>query len=156
MAGYTPPPGIYVVDANFRLCSNVYGTANLTGGTVQAQYRPGAYLTKSYTIPSAAGGLGNTEFAGLTNVNLPAGILAELSYTTTDVLLNLRASLGSTTALSSNQQAVASALNAALNTGGSLPAGFLPLFSLNGQQLQGALDQLSPSSVLGPGHRRSA
>ena len=51
--------------------ATVTGTATLTGGTVNAQFTGG--VTRQYTILTAAGGLGGTTFACLTNTNLPAG-----------------------------------------------------------------------------------
>ena len=61
---------------------NVGGTANLTGGSVNALFLPGAYVSRNYTILSATGGLGGTTFTGgLTTTNLPAGFAASLSYT---------------------------------------------------------------------------
>ena len=60
--------------------TSVSGTATLTGATVNAQFAAGSYLPKQYTILTAAGGLGGTTFAGLTNTNLPAGFTENLSY----------------------------------------------------------------------------
>ncbi len=69
---------------------NVAGTATLTGGSVNALFLPGAYINRNYTILSATGGLGGTTFTGgLTTTALPGGFTASLSYTPTDVLLNL-------------------------------------------------------------------
>ena len=73
--------------------TNVTGTASLAG-TVQAVFGPGAYIARTYTILSAAGGLGGTRFNSLITTSLPAGFAASLSYTATDVLLNLTAVLG--------------------------------------------------------------
>ena len=71
---------------------NVGGTANLTGGSVNALFLPGAYVSRNYTILSATGGLGGTTFTGgLTTTTLPGGFVASLSYTPTDVLLDLAA-----------------------------------------------------------------
>ena len=67
--------------------TNVTGTATLAG-TVTALFTGGTYITRSYTILSAAGGRSGT-FGGLASVNLPSGFAANLSYTSTDVLLNL-------------------------------------------------------------------
>ena len=50
--------------------------------------------TRTYTILSAAGGLNGTTFNTLTTTNLPAGFTANLSYTESDVILNLTATLG--------------------------------------------------------------
>ena len=100
--------------------TNVTGTASLAG-TVQAVFGPGAYLARSYTILSAAGGLGGTKFNSLITANLPANFATSLSYTSTDVLLNLTAVLGVGTGLSQNQRNVAGALNGFFNNGGTLP-----------------------------------
>jgi hypothetical protein len=59
--------------------TNVGGTATLAG-TVQAALAAGSYVTRSYTILSAAGGRSGT-FNALTTTNLPAGFTASLSYT---------------------------------------------------------------------------
>src|SRR5215813_9967601 len=114
--------------------TNVGGTANL-GGTVQAAFASGSYATRAYTILSAAGGLNGTTFNTLTTTNLPAGFTPSLSYTATDVILNLTAALGaltplgvpnapSTCAFSINQCNVANAINAFFNNGGTLPPAF--------------------------------
>ena len=72
--------------------TDVTGTATL-GGTVQAVFGPGSYVARTYTIVSAAGGRSGT-FGGLTTSTLPAGFSASLSYTATDAILNLTATLG--------------------------------------------------------------
>ena len=55
--------------------ANVTGSATLAGG-LAAYYASGSYLTKKYTILTAAGGLGGTTFGSLTNFNLPASFCA--------------------------------------------------------------------------------
>jgi hypothetical protein len=72
--------------------ANVGGTGTLTGGSVTAQFAPGTYIAKSYDILHTAG-LGGTTFTGVTG-NVPRGFLASLSYTTTDVMLDLTGALG--------------------------------------------------------------
>ena len=69
------------------------GNATLSG-TVQAAFASGAYISRTYTILSAAGGLNGTTFNTLTTSNLPAGFAASLSYTATNAILNLTATLG--------------------------------------------------------------
>jgi uncharacterized protein with beta-barrel porin domain len=115
---------------------------------VTAQFASGTYLTRSYTILSAAGGRSGT-FGGLTTVNLPAAFAANLSYTSTDVLLNLAAVLGQGAGLSQNQRNVAGALNNFFNNGGVLPANFIPIFNLTGANLGNALSQLSGEAATG-------
>jgi autotransporter-associated beta strand protein len=127
--------------------SNVSGTASLAG-TVQAAFAAGSYLMRTYTILSAAGGLNGTTFNTLTTSNLPVGFTAKLSYTPTDVILNLTGALG-TSGLSINQQNVAGAINNFFNNGGTLPANFLPIFSLTGANLGNALTLLSGEAATG-------
>src|SRR5947208_2213641 len=82
-------------------------------GTVGAAFASGSYVSRNYTILSAPGGLRGTTFNSLTTSNLPTGFTANLSYTGTDAILNLTASLGALSAggLSQNQLNVAGALN---------------------------------------------
>ncbi|WP_354109163.1 autotransporter domain-containing protein [Bradyrhizobium sp. S3.12.5] len=126
--------------------ANVTGIASLSGGTVQASFLPGAYVGKSYTILSAAG-LGGTTFSGVSG-GLP-GFNVGLSYTPSDVLLNLTASLGAGTSLPGNPQAVAATLNTFFNNGGALPPGFVALFGLSGSNLSAALSQTSGETATG-------
>jgi autotransporter-associated beta strand protein len=126
--------------------TNVTGTATL-GGTVQAVFAPGAYISRAYTILSAAGGRSGA-FGSLTTSGLPAGFAASLSYTASDVILNLSAALGAD-GLSGNQQNVAGALNGFFNNGGTLPANFVPIFNLSGANLGNALSQLSGEAATG-------
>jgi len=129
---------------------NVGGTANLTGGSVNAIFLPGAYVSHNYTIFSAAGGLGGTTFTGgLTTTALPSGFAASLSYTSTDVLLTLVASLGSGTNLGGGQRNVAGTINNYFNNGGALPPGFVTVFGLTGSALDNALTQLSGEAATG-------
>jgi autotransporter-associated beta strand protein len=139
--------------------TNVAGTASL-GGTVQAAFASGSYATRAYTILSAAGGLNGTTFNTLTTSNLPANFTASLSYTATDVILNLTATLGALTTLggpnapsacafSINQCNVANALNAFFNNGGALPPAFVNIFGLTGVNLGNALSQLSGEAATG-------
>src|SRR5262249_40436648 len=138
--------------------TNVGGSATLAG-TVQAAFAPGSYVTRTYTILSAAGGRSGT-FNALTTTNLPANFTASLSYTATDVILNLTAALGaltplgvpnapSTCAFSINQCNVANAINAFFNNGGTLPPAFANLFGLTGVNLGNALTQLSGEAATG-------
>jgi autotransporter-associated beta strand protein len=127
--------------------TNVSGTAALAG-TVQAVFAPGTYLSKQYDILHSAG-LGGTNFSGLTSANAPAGFNASLSYSATDVFLNLSALLGSGTPLNQNQQSVANAINGFFNNGGSLPPAFQALFGLSGSNLGNALTQASGESATG-------
>jgi len=124
--------------------TNVQGTATL-GGSVQTVFAPGSYVTKQYTILHS-GGLTGT-FSGVSG-NVPAGFTQSLSYTSTDVILNLTGALG-TGGLSGNQQNVANALNSFFNHGGTLPPGFVSVFGLTGNNLANALTLLSGEAAAG-------
>jgi autotransporter-associated beta strand protein len=136
---------IYLVQVSPSTASKatVSGTATLAG-SVSAVFTSGTYLIKSYDILHAAGGLGGTTFAGVANTNLPPGTTDSLSYSATDVFLNLTAALGTGGGgLNQNQQNVANSINAFFNNGGALPPSFVNLLSLTGGNLAGALSQLS-------------
>jgi len=79
----------YVVQVNPTTASttNVSGTASLAG-TVGAIFLPGSYVSRSYTILTAAGGVTGTFEAGATR-GLPAGFQPSLSYTGNTVVLTL-------------------------------------------------------------------
>jgi hypothetical protein len=83
----------YVVQVNPTTASttNVSGTASLAG-TVGAIFLPGSYVSRSYTILTAAGGVTGTFEAGATR-GLPAGFQPSLSYTGNTVVLNLEGHL---------------------------------------------------------------
>jgi T5SS/PEP-CTERM-associated repeat protein/autotransporter-associated beta strand protein len=128
--------------------ANVNGTAMLTGGVVQTSFQPGSYISKSYDILHAAGGIGGSTFNGVSVGN--PNLAASLSYTLTDVFLNLTASLGGgQTGLGSNQQTIANVINHVFNNGGALPPGFLTLFGLTGANLGNALTQASGETATG-------
>ncbi|QLH72452.1 autotransporter domain-containing protein [Rhodopseudomonas palustris] len=127
--------------------ANVSGAATLAG-TVQAVLSPGSYLTKTYTILTAASRSGT--FDGLTTSGLPAGFQARLDYSVPNsVMLDLQAGLGGTDGLNLNQRRVANSLNNYFNAGGSLPPAFVGLFGLTGSQLGTALSQLSGEAATG-------
>ena len=126
--------------------TNVTGTASLAG-TMQAVFAPGSYTPRSYDILHATGGLGGTTFNGLSGNN--PNFAPSLSYTATDVFLNLSASLGAGTPLNQNQQNVANALNNVFNSGGTLPPAFAGLFGLTGGNLANALSQLDGEAATG-------
>jgi autotransporter-associated beta strand protein len=141
---------LYLVQVNPTTASsaNVSGGATLTGGSVQAVFAPGSYLARSYDILHAAGGLGGTTFSGVSG-NVPAGFTQSLSYSATDVFLNLKAGLGTSSGLNQNQANVANAINNFFNNGGTLPPSFLALFGLTGGNLGNALTLLSGEAATG-------
>jgi uncharacterized protein with beta-barrel porin domain len=126
----------------------VSGTASLAG-TVNAQFLPGSYTAKQYDILRSTG-LNGTTFGALNTSNLPANFIADLSYTSTDVLLNLTAALGNGTNLNGNQQTAANAINSWFNNGGgAMPPGFSSIFGLTGNALGTTLAQLSGEAATG-------
>jgi uncharacterized protein with beta-barrel porin domain len=143
------PGAFYLVQVNPSTASvaNVSGTATLTGGTVDVLFAPGSYIAKQYTILHS-GGLGGTTFSGLSG-NVPPNFTERLSYTATDVLLDLTATLGAGVGLNQNQRNVASAINGFFNAGGTLPPAFGNLFGLTGGNLANALTLLSGEAATG-------
>jgi autotransporter-associated beta strand protein len=79
---------IYRVEANSIsvTLADVTGTAELSG-TVLAILSPGAFMATSYDILHATGGFDGTAFTGVSLSN--PSFSATLSYTPTDVMLNL-------------------------------------------------------------------
>jgi uncharacterized protein with beta-barrel porin domain len=138
---------VYLVQVNPSTASlaNVSGTATLAGN-VLVNFAPGSYVQKQYDILHATGLSGT--FAGASSANVP-GFAPSLSYTTTDVFLNLEAGLGAGGGVNLNQQKVANAINNFFNSGGSLPPGFATLFGLSGGNLGNALTQLSGETATG-------
>jgi uncharacterized protein with beta-barrel porin domain len=134
---------IYLVQVNpaSSTMANVSQTATLAGN-VLAVFAPGSYVTNQYNILHSAG-LNGTTFTALGTTNLPAGFIANLSYTPTDVFLNLTATLGQIGGLSGNQQNIANGLDNFFNGGGTLPPNFGTIFGLSGGNLTAALSQLS-------------
>ena len=137
--------GVNSVSSGF---THVTGTATLTGATASAQFQ-GTTFANKYTILSATGGLGGTEFSPNFQTNSTA-ITAKLSYTSTDVILNLISGftsiggLSGTNGLTRNQTAVAAALDNAFNNGGKSLTGLL---GLSAGQLPAAFDALSGEGI---------
>jgi uncharacterized protein with beta-barrel porin domain len=126
--------------------TNVSGTATLTGASVQTVFAPGSYVTRQYTILHSGGLVGTFNGVG---GNVPAGFTESLSYTATDVILNLSANLGALGCFTVNQCNVANAINAFFNNGGTLPPNFLAIFGLTGANLANALTLLSGEAATG-------
>jgi uncharacterized protein with beta-barrel porin domain len=147
---------LYLVQVNSSTASsaNVSGTATLTGASVQTVFAPGSYVTRQYTILHSGGLIGT--FSGVSG-NVPAGFNESLSYTGTDVILNLTANLAGVTAagpgalgcFNVNQCNVATAINNFFNNGGALPPNFAALFNLTGANLANALTLLSGEPATG-------
>jgi len=137
------PGALYLVQVNSAIASiaNVTGAATLAGN-VLANFAPGSYFTRQYTILHADSGLGGTTFGGVATNN--PNFDASLIYDANNVFLNLTAALGkSVNGLNQNQVNVATAINGFFNSGGTLPPSFASLFGLTGTNLATALSQLS-------------
>jgi autotransporter-associated beta strand protein len=128
--------------------ANVTGAASLAGN-VLADFAPGSYMVRKYTILTTTGGLGGTTFAGLSEVDPPAGFAETLVYDSNNVYLDLEATLGAVLGLNVNQQNVANALDNAFNGGEALPPNFVNLFGLTGGALTNALTQVSGEASTG-------
>lgn len=128
--------------------TSVTGTASLAG-TVNAVFQPGSYLTRSYTIVSAASRTGT--FGTVTTTNLPAGFNANVSYTSTEAVLNLTAVLNAPASGGggSSPAAIQTSLNSSFNAGAALPAAFIGVYGLTGTDLSNALTQLSGEVATG-------
>ena len=140
---------IYQVQVNPSTASSatVGGSATLTGASVHTVFAAGSYVAKSYDILHATAGFGGTTFTGVSG-NVP-GFQETLSYTATNVFLNLTGQVGIGGGLNQNQQNVANALNNFFNGGGALPPNFLNVFGLTGGNLANALTQRSGEAATG-------
>lgn len=97
--------------------TNVAGVATLAGATVQAAFAPGSYISKQYTILSAAGGISGSF--GALSTNLSPNFSTSLSYDANDVYLGLVLHFAIPGGLNANQQNVGNALtNAFIANGG--------------------------------------
>jgi autotransporter-associated beta strand protein len=116
--------GTFMVQVNPTTSSFalVNGAATLGGATVSANFAPGTYVVKQYTILDATGGVSGS-FSGVTNTNLPGGFTTSTSTDATHAFLNL--SLFSfPTGLNTNQQNVANALANSFNAAGGIPMAY--------------------------------
>jgi uncharacterized protein with beta-barrel porin domain len=129
------------VDPNGADRTNVTGIATLGGATVSAVYANGSYVTRSYTILNAQGGVIGT-FNALVNTNLPANFTSSLRYDPSNAYLDIALNFtppppaGPTAPtyvpLTLNQRNVADALVTSFNVAGGIP---LALGGLNAQGL---------------------
>ncbi len=113
---------LYLVQVNPSSASstNVVGTATLGSATVDAVFTPGSYVSKQYTILSAAGGVSGTFVRNVVSANLPTGFVASLSYDPTHAYLDVIL-LPPGAGLNGNQQAISRALINYFNSNGGIP-----------------------------------
>ncbi len=110
------------VDPSTASFATVNGTASLGGATVNAVFASGGYVSKTYTILTASGGISGTFAPGVVSTNLPFGFKTSLSYDANDAYLDLALSYAVPSGLNRNQQAVADALTDFFNRNGGIPA----------------------------------
>jgi uncharacterized protein with beta-barrel porin domain len=117
---------LYLVQVNPATASfaNVAGAAALGGATVNAVFANGSYVSKTYTILTATGGVSGAFAPNIVNTNLPANFHTTLSYDANDVLLDLALNFSIPGGLSGNQQAVGNAVTNVFNTTGSIPLSY--------------------------------
>jgi hypothetical protein len=144
------PTGTYVVELGPKAAdhTHVSGTATLAG-TVLAAFRPDTYKREHYTLLHAEGGLGGTTFNALSTSGLPLNFDAALSYTPTDVMLDLTAHLGRDEKLPRHHKSIADAISNVFNANGDLPPQFQALFNLTGGNLVNALSLISGEAATG-------
>ena len=101
--------------------ATVAGAATLNGAKLSANFAPGTYVAKQYTILNAASVTGS--FGSVTNTNLPGGFSTTTTTDATHAYLNLNLNLGLNLpgGLNVNQQNVANALTNSFNTVGGIP-----------------------------------
>ncbi|WP_051380340.1 autotransporter domain-containing protein [Bradyrhizobium sp. WSM1743] len=125
--------------------TNVSGTATLTGATVQALAIPGSFRSQTYTILNASGGFGGTQFAGLSvSGSFSPTRNPHLTYDLNNVYLVLDpGAIVLPAGTGANQSNVAGAINGAVASGGTPPAGFDALLNMGQPQLNRGLSQVS-------------
>ena len=125
----------------------VNGTAALKG-TVLSSFQVAGGFKKSYTILSAAGGVGGT-FDTLVTSGLPSFVTASLGYTPNLVNLNLTLGLSLLPGLVGNAAKVAAAIDNGFNAGNAITGGFATLLAVPPPSLPAALTQLSGEAATG-------
>ncbi len=116
---------------------NVTGAATLGGATVNANFAPGSYVTRQYTILNAAGGLGGSTFGTLVNSSLPSSVTSTLSYDANNVYLDLALNFAVPGGLGGNQANVGNALTNFFDSTGGIPLAFAALTPAGLSQVSG-------------------
>jgi len=121
--------------------TNVTGTATLGGAILSANFAPGAYVSRQYTVVNAAGGV-TGSFGAQVNTNLPAGFVSSLSYDANSAFLNLKLDLDPPSGQgagggNANQRNVAGALGNSFNAAGGIPLVFGALSAAGLTQVSG-------------------
>ncbi len=101
--------------------TTVTGTADLGGATVKAVFAAGSYVSKTYTILSASGGVSGTFASSIVNFNLPSNVHSSLSYDANNVYLNLALDFALPPGGNINQRNVGNALSRSFEKNGGIP-----------------------------------
>ena len=143
------PGSSYVVEVSPTSSDRtvVNGTAALKG-TVLSSFQVAGGFKKSYTILSAAGGVGGT-FDTLVTSGLPSFVTASLGYTPNLVNLNLTLGLSLLPGLVGNAAKVAAAIDNGFNAGNAITGGFATLLAVPPPALPAALTQISGEAATG-------
>jgi fibronectin-binding autotransporter adhesin len=106
---------------------------------VVVDYAPGTSVASSYTILTAAGGLGGTEFESLDDDPTLPGLVTSLDYDANNVYLTTTSDRSDPDfgALAGNQQAVADAILGFFDRTGTLPVEFADLDASGLTQVSG-------------------
>lgn len=110
------------LDPSTASFATVNGTASLGGATVNAVFANGSYVSKTYTILTASGGISGTFASSTLNTNLPSNFHTALSYDSNDAYLNLVLDFAVPSGLNGNQQSVGNALTDFFNRNGGISA----------------------------------
>jgi YVTN family beta-propeller protein/autotransporter-associated beta strand protein len=138
---------IYMVAVNPSTASfaTVTGTATLGGATVAAVFANGSFISKTYTILTANGGVSGIFASSVANTNLPSNFSDTLSYDATHAFLNLTLNFTPPSnpnfggGLNINQQNVANTLTNFFNSTGGIPMVFGTLTPAGLTQASGEL-----------------
>ncbi|MCK1276270.1 autotransporter domain-containing protein [Bradyrhizobium sp. 61] len=131
----------YLVQVNPSVAASTTatGTADLGGATVKAVFAPGSYVSKTYTILSAAGGVSGTFASTIVNTGLPSNVHSSLSYDANNVYLNLALDFAIAPNLNINQRNVGNGLTNAFNRNGGIPGVYAALSAGGLTQASGEL-----------------
>jgi uncharacterized protein with beta-barrel porin domain len=131
---------LYLVQLNPSTASsaNVAGPAKLGGATVNAIFANGHYVTKKYTIVTAAGGVSGS-FNAAVSTNLPTNFHTVLDYDSTHAYLDLVLNFAIPPGIHGNQQNVGNALTNFFNATGSIPLAYGALTPVGLTQASGEL-----------------
>jgi autotransporter-associated beta strand protein len=130
----TPSTYLVQVSPTAAASTSVTGTAILGGATVAANFAPGSYVAKQYTILTA--GSRNGTFGSIVTSNLSGLFQTTLSYDATDVFLNLSGS-GKFLTSNVNQANVGNGIINSFTQTGSIPAAFALLSPTGLSQVSG-------------------